>query len=81
MEYTAPSEPTAGVAARLPSGKVIGWAMQKAILLAIVLVPIWLGLLAASDRKPRRGLRRLVSAVVLLDVLFVLTLYYVYFRL
>jgi hypothetical protein len=55
--------------------------MGKIILLSVALVPVWLGLQAASNPRPRRGLRWLLVSVVLFDALYVFTLYYVYLKL
>ena len=54
--------------------------LRKAILLAVVIVPIWLALQCALDRSPRRGLRRLLLAVALFDCAFTVALYYLYLR-
>lgn len=54
--------------------------MAKAILLSVVVVPVLLGLRAASDRRPRRGLVRLLTLVLLFDVLYAAALYYLYLK-
>ena len=55
--------------------------MRKAVMLLVVLVPVLLGLLFASERNPKRGLRKMLLAVFLFDAVFVFALYYVYLRL
>ncbi len=54
--------------------------MSKALLLSIVFVPVLLGMLAAGGSRPRRGLRRLVLAVLAFDLVDAAFLYYVYLR-
>jgi hypothetical protein len=55
--------------------------MRKAILLSAIMGPILLGLVAAADRKPRRGLTWLVASVALFELGNGLVLYYVWLRL
>lgn len=54
--------------------------MGKALLLSLVFVPILLGMRAASARRARGGLLRLVAAWLAFDGLYALFLYYVYLR-
>lgn len=54
--------------------------MSKALLLSIVFVPVLLGMWAASARRARAGLRRLLAAVLVFDGLYALFLYYLYLR-
>jgi hypothetical protein len=54
--------------------------LSKALLLTIVFVPALLGMAMASARRPRRGLRRLVVAVLAFDVAYAAFLYYVFLR-
>lgn len=55
--------------------------MRKVILLSAVLVPVLLGLIAALDPKPRRGLQFLVASVAAFEIFYGLLLYYVWLRL
>jgi hypothetical protein len=55
--------------------------MRKAILLSAVIGPILLGLIAATDRRPKRGLARLAASVALFEFAHGLVLYYVWLRL
>ena len=57
-----------------------GAELSKALLLSLVFVPILLGMRAASARRARGGLLRLVAAVLAFDGLYALFLYYVYLR-
>ena len=50
--------------------------MGKAVLFSIVIVPVLLGMQAATTRRFRRGLWRMLASVLAFDVLFVLLLYY-----
>jgi hypothetical protein len=54
--------------------------MKRALLLSFVFVPVLLGMRAAG-RGPRRGLVRLLAALVVADVLYAVFLYYLYLRL
>jgi hypothetical protein len=54
--------------------------LGKALLLSVVFVPILLGMWAASARRARSGLVRLVAAVFLFDGVYALSLYYLYLR-
>jgi hypothetical protein len=55
--------------------------MRKLILLSAVMGPLLLGVLAAADPRPRRGLARLVASVAVLELVYGLLLYYVWLRL
>lgn len=55
--------------------------MRRLILLSAVLGPLLLGILAAADPRPRRGLKRLVVSVAALEFVYGLLLYYVWLRL
>lgn len=55
--------------------------MRKLILLSAALVPVALGVLAAVDPKPRRGLLGLVVSVAAFELVHGLLLYYVWLRL
>lgn len=55
--------------------------MRKAILISVALVPVFLGLLAASDAKPKRGLMSLMVGVAAFELVYAFLLYYVWLRL
>ena len=55
--------------------------MRKIILLSGVLIPVLLGLIAARDRSPRRGLASLFVSFVLFELGYTFLLYYVWLRL
>jgi hypothetical protein len=55
--------------------------MRKLILLSAVMGPLVLGVLAAADSRPRRGLARLVASVAAFEFVYGLLLYYVWLRL
>jgi hypothetical protein len=55
--------------------------MRKLILLSAVMGPLLLGVLAAADSRPRRGLARLVVSVAAFEFVYGLLLYYVWLRL
>jgi hypothetical protein len=57
-----------------------GAELSKALLLSIVFVPVLLGMWAASARHARRGLLRLIVAVLAFDVVYAAFLYYVFLR-
>ncbi len=48
--------------------------------MTIAFVPILLGVRAASSRRERRGLRRLLLAVLAFDAAYAVFLYYVFLR-
>ena len=52
--------------------------MRKLILLSVALVPALLGVLAAVDPRPRRGLLGLVVSVAAFELVYGLALYYVW---
>ena len=52
--------------------------MRKLILLSGALVPILLGVVAAADPRPRRGLLGLVVSVAAFELFYALLLYYVW---
>jgi hypothetical protein len=54
--------------------------MKRALLLSFVFVPVLLGMGAASGRRSRRGLIRLLASLFVFEVLYALFLYYVYLR-
>jgi hypothetical protein len=55
--------------------------MRKLILLSAALVPAFLGIIAAIDRRPRRGLVALIASVTAFELVYGLTLYYVWLAL
>jgi hypothetical protein len=55
--------------------------MRKLILLSGALIPILLGILAATSPRPRRGLLGLVVSVAAFELFYCLLLYYVWLRL
>lgn len=57
-----------------------GAELSKALLLSLVFVPLLLGMQAASARRARSGLVRLVLGVLAFDGLYALSLYYLYLR-
>lgn len=57
-----------------------GAELGKALLLSIVFVPVLLGMWAASARRARSGLARLLAAMLAFDVLYAAFLYYVFLR-
>jgi hypothetical protein len=50
--------------------------MFKALLISVVIVPVLLGMVAATNRRQRRGLPQLALFVVAYNVFYVLLLYY-----
>lgn len=50
--------------------------MFKWLLISVVIVPVLLGMLAATNRRQRRGLAQLLVFVLAYNVLYVLLLYY-----
>jgi len=61
---------------RSPPGAGLG----KALLLSVVFVPLLIGMKAASVRRARAGLVRLLLAVLAFDGLYGFFLYYLYLR-
>ena len=57
-----------------------GAELGKALLLSVVFVPVLLGMWAASARRARGGLLRIVAAVLAFDGLYALLVYYLYLR-
>lgn len=54
--------------------------MFKWLLISIVIVPVLLGMHAATSRRGPRGLPVLLASLLLYDVLYMFMLYYLYFR-
>ena len=55
--------------------------MRKTILLSGVLVPVLLGLIAARDPRPRRGLSWLLVSFAVFELAYSFLMYYVWLRL
>jgi hypothetical protein len=54
--------------------------MFKLLLLSIVIVPVLLGMQAATSRRERRGLSLLLALVLTYDALYLFMLYYLRVR-
>jgi hypothetical protein len=52
----------------------------KWLLISIVIVPVLLGVQAATGRRLPRGLPLLLASLVAYDVLYLFMLYYLYYR-
>jgi hypothetical protein len=50
--------------------------MGKALLLTVVFVPVLLGILAARERRPQRGLLQLLVMTFAFNVAYFVLLYY-----
>jgi hypothetical protein len=50
------------------------------LLISIVIVPVLLGMHAATSRRGPRGLPVLLAGLLVYDVLYMFMLYYLYFR-
>jgi hypothetical protein len=55
--------------------------MQKALLISIVAATLVIPMWAARDRNPRRGLRKVVTRVLLFNLVYLLALMFIYPRL
>jgi hypothetical protein len=54
--------------------------VRKAIIIAVVLVPVLLGLVASLDGRPKRGLFALLASVILFQVGQAAVLYLLWLR-
>jgi hypothetical protein len=54
--------------------------MFKLLLISIVVMPVWLGMQAATRRSRRRGLIVLLSLLLTYEVLYLVMLYYLRLR-
>jgi hypothetical protein len=67
MKDESTREPICGVSS--------GEGMFKLLLISIVIVPVLLGMQAATSRSARRGLFLLLSLLITFDALYLLLLY------
>ena len=54
--------------------------MFKGLLISIVIVPVLLGVQAATSRRGPRGLPLLLAALVVYNILYLFLLYYLHYR-
>jgi hypothetical protein len=54
--------------------------MFKLLLISIVVMPVWLGMHAATRRSRRRGLLVLLTLLLTYEVLYLVMLYYLRIR-
>jgi hypothetical protein len=52
--------------------------MKQLFLVSVVLVPVLLGMWAASDRRPRRGLARALASFGLFTLVYAAVIYFLY---
>ena len=54
--------------------------MFKGLLISIVIVPVLLGVQAATSRRGPRGLPLLLTVLVVYNILYLFLLYYLHYR-